>query len=101
MAVQPLTPSLRAQRSNPYLRTGKMDCFVATLPLRKRFAFVAGNDADSRGVMMLTVGWAKRKRAHRFFLMKMVGTARARLCPPYPHQRYEPSNLNETLSLAR
>jgi hypothetical protein len=24
----------------------KVDCFVATAPLRKRFAFVAGNDGD-------------------------------------------------------
>jgi hypothetical protein len=24
-----------------------MDCFVAIAPLRKRFAFVAGNDAES------------------------------------------------------
>jgi hypothetical protein len=23
-----------------------MDCFVASAPLRKRFAFVAGNDVD-------------------------------------------------------
>ena len=32
------------------------------------------------------VGWAKRKRAHvllTFQLMFRVGTARARLCPPY------------------
>jgi hypothetical protein len=27
-------------------RKGRMDCFVARAPLRKRFAFVAGNDAE-------------------------------------------------------
>jgi hypothetical protein len=30
------------KRSNP--SPGKLDCFVACAPLRKRFAFVAGND---------------------------------------------------------
>jgi len=28
-----------------HLEGGDMDCFVAVAPLRKRFAFVAGNDA--------------------------------------------------------
>jgi hypothetical protein len=27
-------------------RKERMDCFVASAPLRKRFAFVAGNDVD-------------------------------------------------------
>jgi len=27
--------------------SGGMDCFVASLPLRKRFAFVAGNDGGN------------------------------------------------------
>ena len=31
------------QRSNPDLKR-RLDCFVAVAPLRKRFAFVAGND---------------------------------------------------------
>jgi hypothetical protein len=39
-----------------YLRGERVDCFVAFAPLRKRFAFVAGNDANGRGVMTLTVG---------------------------------------------
>ncbi len=30
------------KRSNP--SPGRLDCFVACAPLRKRFAFVAGND---------------------------------------------------------
>jgi hypothetical protein len=38
---------LRAKRSNPSRRMcGEMDCFVAYAPLRKRFAFVAGNDNE-------------------------------------------------------
>ena len=40
-------PSLRAKRSNPSGREGRLDCFVAIAPLRKRFAFVAGNDDAS------------------------------------------------------
>ncbi len=38
-------PSLRAlaKQSMPQ---GKLDCFVASAPLRKRFAFVASNDGD-------------------------------------------------------
>jgi hypothetical protein len=36
---------LRAKRSNPERsRKERLDCFVARAPLRKRFAFVAGND---------------------------------------------------------
>jgi len=42
-----LSTSLRAKRSNPFhgSTSWEMDCFVASAPLRKRFAFVAGNDA--------------------------------------------------------
>jgi hypothetical protein len=29
-------------------RKERVDCFVAGAPLRKRFAFVAGNDVDKR-----------------------------------------------------
>jgi hypothetical protein len=29
----------------------RMDCFVAYAPLRKRFAFVAGNDGATNGVL--------------------------------------------------
>jgi hypothetical protein len=40
-----VSTSLRAQRSNPsFFLVAAMDCFVASAPLRKRFAFVAGND---------------------------------------------------------
>src|SRR5476651_289361 len=28
-------------------------------------------------------GWAKRKRAHHFICVELVGTAQMRLCPPY------------------
>jgi hypothetical protein len=31
------------------LLAAKMDCFVANAPLRKRFAFVAGNDGGESG----------------------------------------------------
>src|SRR6185369_670866 len=42
-----LLPSLRAKRSNPFSpNKERMDGFVAHAPLRKRFALVAGNDAD-------------------------------------------------------
>jgi hypothetical protein len=36
---------MRAQRSNP--ETTDVNCFVAYAPLRKRFAFVAGNAGDN------------------------------------------------------
>jgi hypothetical protein len=39
-----LTPSLRAKRSNPYLNAGIDGLLRRFAPLRKRFAFVAGND---------------------------------------------------------
>jgi cell division protein FtsB len=32
-----------------------MDCFVAVAPLRKRFAFVAGNDGKTLGVRVLRI----------------------------------------------
>jgi hypothetical protein len=35
---------LRAKRAIHTFLNGSMDCFVAIAPLRKRFAFVAGND---------------------------------------------------------
>ena len=40
-------PSLRAKRSNPSGNKARMDCFVAIAPLRKRCAFVAGNDGGT------------------------------------------------------
>ena len=36
-----------------------------------------------------------------FLFKEMVGTAHARLCPPYACFAYDPSNLNETFTLAR
>ncbi len=33
-----------AKQSSFFLAAAKLDCFVASAPLRKRFAFVAGND---------------------------------------------------------
>jgi hypothetical protein len=36
-----------AKQSSFCRNKGKLDCFVASAPLRKRFAFVAGNDAVS------------------------------------------------------
>src|SRR5438105_4977333 len=65
-----LSPSLRAQRSNPSL-----------LLLRRGLLRFARNDVER------VVGWAKRSvptitQAWR----KMAGTARWRLCPPYKDQ---------------
>src|SRR5439155_18524508 len=39
-------PSLRAKRSNPPLRAGMDGLLRRFAPLRKRFAFVAGNDVE-------------------------------------------------------
>jgi hypothetical protein len=48
-------PSLRAKRSNPCRQTKEsMDCFVAIAPLRKRFAFVAGNDGRRQQVASMS-----------------------------------------------
>jgi hypothetical protein len=40
---------LRAQRSNPFHNTGIDGLLRRCAPLRKRFAFVAGNDAVASG----------------------------------------------------
>src|SRR5712672_1520788 len=42
------SPSLRAQRSNPSRRAKKDGLLRRCAPLRKRFAFVAGNDGGAR-----------------------------------------------------
>jgi hypothetical protein len=44
-----LSPSLRAQRSNPPLHAGIDGLLRRFAPLRKRFAFVAGNDGVTGG----------------------------------------------------
>ena len=37
-----------------------MDCFVAGVPLRKRFAFVAGHDDDAQNSRLTGDGLAER-----------------------------------------
>jgi hypothetical protein len=56
-------PSLRANGSREcapddklseaiHFTAGSMDCFVASAPLRKRFAFAAGNDESEQSVRL-------------------------------------------------
>ena len=56
-AAQDPPSSLRAKRSNPFRRLRRNGLLRRFAPLRKRFAFVAGNDAAT-----VVVGWAKNRR---------------------------------------
>jgi hypothetical protein len=51
-----------------------MDCFVAKAPLRKRFAFVAGND-DTTHLRILATRGARGLR--EFFTLKSEGVGNA------------------------
>jgi hypothetical protein len=62
----------------------RMDCFVADAPLRKRFAFVAGNDGgpcESYGISYTTILSAMPRSAASFWIgliasrLRMVATA--------------------------
>src|SRR6185436_9349071 len=46
-----LSPSLRAKRSNPPLHSGIDGLLRRYAPLRKRLAFVAGNDGEGVGLL--------------------------------------------------
>src|SRR5665647_1399957 len=48
-AIHLLQPSLRAKRSNPSLNPKEEWIASAIAPLRKRFAFVAGNGVEALG----------------------------------------------------
>jgi hypothetical protein len=55
-----LSPSLRAKRSNSSIRLLRRGLLRRFAPLRKRFAFVAGNDVDASPLLRRNIPQARR-----------------------------------------
>jgi len=67
-------------------RARKLDCFVAVAPLRKRFAFVAGNDEALRTRPCILAARERPRDEQSLSPLKTEGAGKAG-CPLHPQPR--------------